>query len=114
MNNKTIKLSDEEIAEINSRQEKVATCVPNTPKVNGNRLNPKKDKKARRVRTKNFHGEIREVTRGIKRPRICAKCAQELIKTPEKDRESKKLYPRRHGSKYCEVHAKKAVGQGIT
>lgn len=54
---------------------------------------------------KTYHKNIRVVNKYAVRPRICAKCALELEMTPEADRESKMVYPRRHGSKLCEKHA---------
>jgi hypothetical protein len=77
---------------------------------NMKRPNPKKDKTARRKRPVYEKGAIRTVTRGIKRPTVCAKCLLELEMTPEGKRDTKQLYPREHGTKYCKKHSLK-VGQ---
>ena len=65
--------------------------------------NPKKYKEDRRPRP--AEKLLRTVTRGIKRPRICAKCLIDVEMLPEEERDTKIVYPRRHGSKYCNKHA---------
>lgn len=87
------------------------------------RENPKKNKDARRKRTVGYHQNVVRVARGIKRARVCQKCAQVFVqklqelrvkagedktKRKEMQKEAERLQKKvglATKGKWCETHA---------